>query len=132
MYTTAAADFSGEAAAKGTISVGKYGDLAILSADYFSVPDEDISRIESLCTVVGGRIVYAAGEYEDTAPPLPAVPYDWSPIRHYGGYQQQPPGVRQANGLADAAAASEERREWRELRGEIGPNAVHAGHHGCF
>ncbi|HTT90468.1 MAG TPA: amidohydrolase [Acidimicrobiales bacterium] len=132
MYTTAGADFSAESAVKGTISVGKYGDLAILSADYFSVPEEDISRIESLCTVVGGRAVYSAGEFEGTAPPLPAIPYDWSPVGHYGGYQQQPPrGVRQAKGLADVAAASAEQREWREGRGEIGPNVVYPNRLEC-
>ena len=120
MYTTAGADFSAESAVKGTISVGKYGDLAILSADYFCVPEEDISRIESLCTVVGGRVVYSAGEFEGITPPLPAIPYDWSPVDHFGGYQQQlPRGVRQAEGVAEVAAASaEQRRMARGARGE--------------
>ena len=133
MYTTAGAEFSAESAVKGTISVGKYADLAVLSADYFSVPEEDISRIESMCTVVGGRVVYSAGEFEGIAAPLPEIPYDWSPISHYGGYQQQPPsGGHQAGRLAEAAAASAEQREWRESRGEIGPNVIHTGHHGCY
>jgi predicted amidohydrolase YtcJ len=133
MYTKAGADFSDELGAKGTITIGMYGDLAILSDDYFSVPDDDISRIESVCTVVGGRVAYSAGEFEGIASPLPANPYDWSPIAHYGGYQQQPPsGVRQAKGVADAVAANAEHRVWRERRGEIGPNVVHFGHDGCF
>jgi predicted amidohydrolase YtcJ len=133
MYTTAGADFSGESDVKGTISAGKYGDLAILSADYFSVPEEDISRIESLLTVVDGRVVYAAGEYEDIAPPLPPIPFEWSPIAHFGAYQQSPPqGVAQARALTDAVAESGEHRLWREGRGEIGANAIHHGHHGCY
>jgi predicted amidohydrolase YtcJ len=133
MYTTAGADFSGESDVKGTISVGKYGDLAILSADYFTVPDEDISRIESLLTVVDGRVVYSGGEYDDIAPPLPPMPFEWSPIAHFGAYQQsEPSGVQQAHGLADAVAASGEHRTWREGRGEIGANVVHHGHHGCY
>ncbi len=36
-------------------------DLAVLSGDYASVPVEEIGGIESLLTMVGGRIVYAAG-----------------------------------------------------------------------
>lgn len=52
MYTSAGAKLSGEADVKGTISAGKYADLAVLSADYFSVDAADISRIESLLTIV--------------------------------------------------------------------------------
>ena len=133
MYTTAAADFSAESDVKGTITAGKYGDLAVLSADYFAVPDEDISRIESLLTVVDGRIVYSAGEYDGVAAPLPPIPISWSPIAHFGAYQQSPPsGVRQAHALTDAVAGSSEHRTWREGRGEIGANVVHHGHHGCY
>jgi hypothetical protein len=113
--------------------VGKYGDLAILSADFFSVPDEEISRIESQLTVVDGRVVYAAGEYADIAAPLPPIPFDWSPVAHFGAYQQYPPsGVRQGQALGEAALASAEHRTWREGRGEIAPGVVHQGHHGCF
>jgi predicted amidohydrolase YtcJ len=43
--------------------VGKFADLAVLSKDYMTAPLEDIGRIESLLTMVGGRIVYAAGPY---------------------------------------------------------------------
>jgi cytosine/adenosine deaminase-related metal-dependent hydrolase len=39
MYTIAGAQLSGEAELKGTLSVGKYGDFAVLSADYFDVDD---------------------------------------------------------------------------------------------
>ena len=35
----------------------------VLDKDYFSVPDEDIWKIQSLLTVVDGRITYGAGEY---------------------------------------------------------------------
>jgi predicted amidohydrolase YtcJ len=45
----------------GSIEKGKLGDLAVLSADYTDparVSDEDIRRIKSVLTVVGGKIVY--------------------------------------------------------------------------
>ena len=71
MYTSAGAQLSGEAEDKGTLSLGKYADFAVLSADYFEVDDADISRIESVLTVVGGKIVWSSAEFEGLAAPLP-------------------------------------------------------------
>ena len=45
----------------GSIEVGKLADLAVLSDDYFAVPDEQIKRIRSVMTVVDGKIVHDAG-----------------------------------------------------------------------
>jgi predicted amidohydrolase YtcJ len=45
----------------GTIEEGKFGDLVVLSDDYFSeraVPDEKIKDLRSVFTVVNGRVVY--------------------------------------------------------------------------
>jgi hypothetical protein len=80
--------FSGEEAKKGSVEVGKLADLAVLSADYFSVPEEAIKGIESVLTVVGGRVVHAAGEFEPLAPPPLPVSPDWSPVGVYGGYHR--------------------------------------------
>jgi hypothetical protein len=119
MYTAAGAELTGEGDVKGTITAGKYGDLAILSADYLTVPENEIAGIESLLTVVGGKVVYAAGEYERIAAPLPAITPEWSPIAHFGGYQRDVSGgVAQARTLVEAVADSEEQRHWRERRGE--------------
>ena len=38
--------------------------------------------------MIGGKVVYASGEFSKLAPPRVAVSPDWSPINHYGGYQQ--------------------------------------------
>jgi predicted amidohydrolase YtcJ len=85
-YTVGSAWFSGEEDKKGSIETGKLADLAVLSADYFSIPEEQIKGIESVLTVVGGKVVYGAGEFEQSAPPpLPASP-GWSPVGVYGGY----------------------------------------------
>ena len=43
--------------------MGKLADLAVLSKDYMSVPVEEVGGIESLLTMVGGKVVYAAGPY---------------------------------------------------------------------
>jgi predicted amidohydrolase YtcJ len=122
MYTVAGAELTGEADVKGVLKEGCYADLAVLSEDFFAVPEEDISHIESLLTVVGGRIVYAAGEFEGLAAPLPAVQPSWSPVAYYGGFHQTlpptpPSGLRQAQALVDATAESEEHRQWRLSRG---------------
>jgi predicted amidohydrolase YtcJ len=86
-YTVGSAWFSGEEDKKGSIEVGKLADLALLSADYFEVPEEEIKRIESLLTVVDGNVVYATGDFAKLAPQALPVSPDWSPIKEYGGYR---------------------------------------------
>jgi predicted amidohydrolase YtcJ len=137
MYTTAGAELSGEADVKGTITVGKYADLAVLSADYFTVPEDDISHIESLVTVVGGKVVYATGDYESIAAPLPDITPAWSPIARFGGYHATASGSRQARRVAEAAADSEDERAWRSLRDDTTATVRSHGHghdllHECF
>lgn len=100
-YTLGSAWFSGEEDKKGAIVPGHLADMAVLSADYFSVPEEEIKGIESVLTLVGGKVVYGAGEFAGLAPPpLPVLP-DWSPVKVYGGYhlaRQQQAGTAQACG----------------------------------
>jgi predicted amidohydrolase YtcJ len=86
MYTSAGAELSGEAEDKGTLSVGKYADFAVLSADYFEVDEADISRIESVLTVVGGKAVWSSAEFEGIAAPLSPPAPSWSPVTQFGGY----------------------------------------------
>lgn len=86
LYTTGSAWFSGEQAQKGTLSVGQFADLAVLTGDFFTVEEEKIRDLESVLTVVNGKPVYGVGEFADLAPPaLPVMP-DWSPIAKFGGY----------------------------------------------
>ena len=62
----------------------------MLSADYLTVPEEQIKNIQSLLTVAG-KVVYAAKPFDAFAPPaLPAVSPAWSPVAHFGGYQHPP------------------------------------------
>jgi len=63
MYTSGSAWFAHDEARRGTLSVGKFADLAVLSKDYLVVPVEEIGGIHSLLTMVGGRVVYAEGEF---------------------------------------------------------------------
>jgi predicted amidohydrolase YtcJ len=65
LYTAANGWFLGEEDALGTLEPGKYADLAVLSADYFdsdSVSDEEIKRLRSVLTIVGGEVVFGSRE----------------------------------------------------------------------
>lgn len=89
-YTLGSAWFSGEETKKGAIAPGQLADLAVLTSDYFTVPDEEIKGIQSTLTIVDGKVVYAAGDFVSLSPPpLPVLP-DWSPVKTYGGYYQPP------------------------------------------
>ncbi len=86
LWTASSAWFSSEQGRKGALVAGQLADLAVLSADYFSIPDEDIKRLESVLTLVGGKAVHAAAEFAALAPPaLPVLPA-WSPVAKFGGY----------------------------------------------
>jgi predicted amidohydrolase YtcJ len=90
LYTVGSAWMSGDAGKKGAIAVGQFADFALLSADYLTVPAPEIKRIESVLTIVGGKIVYAAGPFENLAPPPLHVAPEWSPVKKFGGYYREP------------------------------------------
>jgi hypothetical protein len=89
LMTQGSAWMSGEEKLKGTLSAGQYADVVILPQDYFSMDVEKIKNLESSLTIVNGKVVYAAPEYKRLAPALPEVQPDWSPVKHYGGYQNR-------------------------------------------
>ncbi len=60
LYTAGSAWFSFDEQERGTLVPGKLADLAVLSEDYFNVPNEVIPTLQSVLTVVGGRAVYSA------------------------------------------------------------------------
>ena len=63
LYTEGAAWFSFDDQDVGSFVEGKYADLAVLSDDYLTVPDQKIRKIESLLTMVGGRVVHATAPF---------------------------------------------------------------------
>lgn len=58
-YTWGAAYASGEESRKGTLEVGKLGDLVVLSQDILAVPGDALLATAVVMTVVGGEVVYA-------------------------------------------------------------------------
>src|SRR5207249_356770 len=100
-YTRGSAWFSGEEDKKGAIVPGQLADLAVLSADYFSVPEEEIKGIESVMTLVGGMVVYASAEFAPLAPPtLPVLP-EWSPVKAYAPSHAGTPTAEAAHAHRD-------------------------------
>lgn len=87
MWTENVTWFSNEEGKKGRIQVGQLADLIVPDRDFFACPGGEITDITSDLTVVGGRVVYGAGEFKalDSSAPPPAMP-DWSPVRSFGGY----------------------------------------------
>jgi hypothetical protein len=86
MWTENTTWFSNEVGKKGRIEVGQLADLIVPDKDFYACAESEISDMSSHLTIVGGKIVYAAGQFasHDKAPP-PAMP-DWSPVRRFGGY----------------------------------------------
>jgi hypothetical protein len=52
----------------GSFTPGKYADLAVLSHDYLTVPEQTIRKIESVLTLVGGGVVHAQGSFAALRP----------------------------------------------------------------
>jgi predicted amidohydrolase YtcJ len=89
LWTTGSAWFSSEQDKKGRIREGMLADLAVLSADFFDVAEEEIKAIESVLTIVAGKIVFGQAEFSPVAPPpIPVLP-DWSPVNKVAGHYRR-------------------------------------------
>jgi predicted amidohydrolase YtcJ len=122
MWTENVAWFSSEEGKKGRIEVGQFADLIVPDRDYFSCPEDEIAEITADLTVVGGKVVYSAGDFdhlEDVAPPS-AMP-DWSPVRAFGGYAAWADAQRTGKPATLQKVAS----AWRSGRSCV----IHGHHH---
>ncbi len=61
MLTIDAAWLSFDEQRKGTVEKGKLADLAILTSDPLTCPEEQIHAIRAVTTIVGGKVVYERG-----------------------------------------------------------------------
>ena len=62
LYTNAGPYYTFDERKKGTIEVGKLADMVVLSADYMTVPDDQIKDIKPVLTIVNDKVVYAAAD----------------------------------------------------------------------
>jgi len=124
MYTVGSSWFSTEDGKKGALVPGQLADLAVLSADYFSIPEEEIKQLESVLTIVGGKIVYATADFSKLAPPALPVGPDWSPVKEYGGYaksSKQSLGASHSAACSDATGHTQVEKGWHlPVLGEFG------------
>jgi predicted amidohydrolase YtcJ len=132
LYTIGSSWFSTEEGKKGALAPGQLADLAVLSADYFSISVEEIKHLESVLTIVDGKIVYAAAEFSELAPPALPVSPNWSPVKEYGGYAKRSTGCPAA---PDAAACSHETSAFGGTTSQVqvfGDTGLWALNCGCF
>ena len=116
LYTQGSSWFSSESGKKGAVAPGQVADVVALTDDYFAVPEEEIKSLESVLTVVGGKIVHATDEFAMHAPPpIPVLP-EWSPVNYFGGYGA-PQEIREAARTHLPVAQSREH------------GCVHSAHH---
>jgi predicted amidohydrolase YtcJ len=124
LYTVGSSWFSTEDGKKGAVALGQLADLAVLSADYFSIPEEEIKQLESVLTMVGGKIVYASAEFSKLAPPALPVSPSWSPVKEYGGYakaSKQSLGASHSAACSHAAGKTQGEKSWHvPVLGEFG------------
>ena len=90
MWTHENTWFSSEIGKKGQIKAGQLADCALLSEDFFAVPEHAIVHIRSVLTLLGGAVVHGEDDYAPLAPELPPAMPDWSPVRAFGGYYREP------------------------------------------
>jgi predicted amidohydrolase YtcJ len=104
LWTSGSAWFSSEQGKKGQIVAGQLADLAVLTSDYFRIPEQQIGALESVLTVVGGKVVYGAEEFEPLSPPpIPVLP-EWSPLKVAPGHYR--PAARPAAALPHQCAGA--------------------------
>lgn len=106
LWTNGSAWFSSDQGKKGRIQEGQLADLAVLSADFFSIQEDDIKSLESVLTVVGGKVVFGAHEFVNLAPPpIPVLP-DWSPVKTVPGHYRRVNAKQQVAALPHQCAGA--------------------------
>lgn len=85
-HTVGSAWFAGDDDQRGRLRPGQRADFAMLTADYFTIPESEIPGLESVLTVVQGHVVHAAAEYGALGPPPLAPSPAWSPVGHQQPY----------------------------------------------
>jgi adenine deaminase len=47
----------------GSIEPGKFADLVVIDRNYMTVPEDDISEIRSLMTILGGKLIFLRTDF---------------------------------------------------------------------
>lgn len=89
IYTIGSASLIHQENERGMLKKNFLADLVILNADYLGVEEEEIKDIRSVLTILDGKVVSGAREYQTIAPQIPKALPDWSPVNFYGEYQSR-------------------------------------------
>lgn len=132
LFTHGSAWFSSEQGKKGQIKVGQLADLVALTADFFSIEEEQIKWLESVLTVVGGKVVHATSEFDKLAPPtLPVLP-DWSPVAKVPGHWKPVAAPLSASIHQCVGACAVHQHQHDRARSSSVPVSDHQGFWGAF
>ena len=86
MMTSWASEFVGKPDVIGTLEPGKYADFVILNKDYFTVPMEEVPKVHTVLTAVGGNIISLRAELATELGMQPVGPqYDYDHPRQGQG-----------------------------------------------
>lgn len=131
LFTHGSAWFSSEQSKKGQLKVGQLADLIALNANFFSVEEEQIKWMESVLTVVGGKVVYASGEFGPLSPgEIPVMP-DWSPVARVPGHWK-PSAPLQASVHCCSGPCAVHAHEHDRVRTSSVPTSDYQGFWGAF
>jgi len=86
LFTSGAAWFMNTESEMGVIAPGYLADFVVLDRDYFAVPEDQISSISSVLTIMDGKVVFGAQDYIALSPKLPDILPAWSPVKYFGSY----------------------------------------------
>jgi predicted amidohydrolase YtcJ len=89
LYTTGSASLIHQENERGILKKNFLADLVILNSDYLGIQEDEIKNIRSLLTILDGKIVFGAQEYQKIAPQIPAALPAWSPVNFYGETQSR-------------------------------------------
>jgi len=103
-YTRGSAWFSFEDDRRGLLRPGAAADIAVLSADYFAIPEDAIPALTSELTIVAGRIVHRSPVFAEL--PIQTHARRPSPAPWGGGGQPRHTVLRLQNSRMPAAASS--------------------------
>lgn len=70
-YTLGAAFAGRREKTEGSIEPGKLADLIVIQQDIFKIEPSDLAQTKVLLTMVGGKVVYQAPEWNSVKPPAP-------------------------------------------------------------
>jgi predicted amidohydrolase YtcJ len=120
LYTKGGAWISRDEDKKGTLEIGKLADMVVLESDFFSIEVDAIKDLQSVLTMVGGRVVYASGAYSPLAVKAPEIKQVWLPVNEYGRYYKSTGTIKKSAQNNPEGINSEQSHVHPQIIGDAG------------